>query len=144
MNKVYNEILELLDNIPKEDYYKIPEELIEYFENNRDLEYCFSLDLDTPLNEQNISRDTYALYIDLYKTYIVDKTEKEKIDEMLKANDKLHERIKEQKYNINIFEEKNRSINNLKYITVEKDKQMEIKKNNIFTKIKAFITSFFR
>ena len=40
-SKAYKEVLAVIENLEKEDYEKIPQEYIEFLQNNCDLDYEF-------------------------------------------------------------------------------------------------------
>jgi hypothetical protein len=93
----YVEVLEILKHIPKEEYNKIPQEKIIFYENNRDKEYKFFYNGDNKV----ISRKAKTILINLYKNYIANLEEKTKIEEILKLNDIKLEIQKQKKYNVN-------------------------------------------
>ena len=87
-NKEYTELLELLNYLPEKKYKKIPKEIIEYFNTNKDNTYYFAIDPNKELQDQAIMRKTYVLYLRLYLDYIATASEKAKIEDILKLNDK--------------------------------------------------------
>ena len=89
--KEYNEILEILNHIPSYDYFKIPDEKIEFFKTYSVKDYNFKIE---NINDAKISRETFAIYTALYRDYIATDEEKEKINEILLLNQKR----KEEKY----------------------------------------------
>ena len=93
----YVEVLEILKHIPKEEYNKIPQEKIIFYENNKDKEYKFFYNGDNKV----ISRKAKTILINLYKNYIANLEEKTKIEEILKLNDIKLEIQKQKKYNVN-------------------------------------------
>lgn len=99
----YVEVLEILKYIPKEEYRKIPQEKIMFYENNKDNEYIYFYNK----NNKVISRKAKTILINLYKNYIADIEEKSKIEEILKLNDVKLELAKTKKYNVNeLFNDK--------------------------------------
>ena len=90
--KEYNEILEILQYIPLRDYLKIPNEKISFFIENKDENYQFHFEKSKPINEQNISKKTYIIFLQLYIDYIATDFEKTKIQDILKLNRKKHEK----------------------------------------------------
>ncbi len=99
----YVEILEILRHIPKEEYRKIPQEKIMFYQANKDNEYIYIY------NENNkvISRKAKTILINLYKNYIANIEEKSKIEEILKLNDVKLEFEKTKKYDVKeLFKEK--------------------------------------
>lgn len=102
----YVEVLEVLKSIPIEEYKKIPEEKIKFYESNKDKDYIYIYNEDNKV----ISRKAKAILINLYKNYIASEDEKTKIEEILKLNDIKLEKHKQNQYNPNVFL-KNKSCN---------------------------------
>ena len=99
----YTEVLEILNAIPSGDYLKIPIEKIEFFEDNKDSKYVFEYNRDLSLEEQNVSRATMAILVQLYKDYIALPEEKDKIEEILRLNYLKNEYEKKGIYKDDIF-----------------------------------------
>lgn len=72
----FTEILEILTYISKEDYEKIPNHLIEIFENNSNKTYKFKYDYKKSLEEQGCSDITKTILSLLYRDYWADDDEK--------------------------------------------------------------------
>ena len=106
--KAYTEVIEILKHIPKEEYNKIPETEIQFYENNCDKNYKYVYDENKTIKEQPISREANAVIISIYMNYFANEKQKEIIDEVLKQNSINQEKEKKEKYNTeNIFKEKN-------------------------------------
>ena len=131
--KAYTEVIEILKHIPKEEYDKIPETEIQFYENNCDKNYKYVYDENKTIKEQPISREANAVIISIYMNYFANEKQKEIIDEVLKQNSINQEKEKKEKYNTeNIFKEKNQE--NLP-IQVSEKKENIIKR--IINKIKG-------
>ena len=131
--KAYTEVLELLKHIPKEEYNRIPETEIQFYENNCDKNYKFIYDETVELKDQKISKEANSVIIAMYMNYFANEKQKEIIDEVLKQNSINQEKEKKEKYNTeNIFKEKNQE--NLP-IQVSEKKENIIKR--IINKIKG-------
>ena len=140
--KAFKEVLVILDYIPKSEYEKIPQNVIEKLKNKADNTYQFNLDFSKNLNEQNISEITKAMLENFYRDYWVTDIEKQKILEEEKIKREEIEEEKSQTHNPNeIFKEKNAEKTIDK---VEKLELIEIKEKNIFQKILEKIKNFFR
>lgn len=134
----YSQILEILKYISKEDYNKIPKNMIELFENNCYKESKFKYNPKKTLQEQNVTNTTKTIIAILFRDYWATAEQREKIknvqeQERLKQKD-INDIFKKPKI-INEPIEQNTDIENLPAI---------IEKENIFTKIKNFIKSIFR
>ena len=53
-SRAYTEVLEIIKYFPEEEYSKIPKEKIEFYKNNMDKNYDFSINPEIDLSEQNI------------------------------------------------------------------------------------------
>lgn len=91
----YVEVLEILNHIPKEDYEKIPKEKINFYKENIDKNYKYVYNVKSP----QTLRKTDAIIVNLYKNYIVTKSQKEQIESILKINSKKSEIEKRKLYN---------------------------------------------
>ena len=91
----YVEVLEILKYIPKEEYDKIPKELIEFFEKNKEKSYQYIYNPALP----KTLRKTDAIIVNLYKNYIANDDEKEQIEKRLMENYEKAETEKRRKYN---------------------------------------------
>ena len=91
----YVEVLEILKYIPKEEYDKIPKELIEFFEEHKDKSYKYIYNSVSP----KTLRKTDAIIVSLYKDYIANDNEKEQIEKRLMENYEKAENEKRKKYN---------------------------------------------
>lgn len=102
--KYYVEVLEILKHIPIEEYNKIPKEKIEVFEKFKDENYVFEFDPTKNIEEQNISKNAYAVFIVIYMNYIATELEKKKIQEILELNAVKSEIEKKLEFGTNIFQ----------------------------------------
>ncbi|MBQ7411122.1 MAG: hypothetical protein IJW20_07060 [Clostridia bacterium] len=133
-SNVYNEILEILKYIPSYDFEKIPETVLEDFRKKKEECYDFSFDLDKPLEQQEISRDTYILFVSIYKNYIANEYEKNKINEMLRLNELAKSKKSEIKYSQNVFK-KREKINKKITNEVLEEKMIIVYKKDFWNKI---------
>lgn len=76
--RAYAEVLEILYNIPREFYERIPQRLICLFESNKQRGYHFEYDINKTLKEQNVSDFTIKIIGFLYKKYFDGLLEEEK------------------------------------------------------------------
>ena len=83
-DKVYNEVIEVLKYIKKEDYEKIPKEVIYNFEKNMDRNFFLKLELEN----LNISRKASSILISLFLKYVANEKEATLINEILVLNQK--------------------------------------------------------
>lgn len=144
--KAYTEVLEILNYLPQEEYEKIPQEKIDFYEANCDKEYEFVFDISKPIEEQEILRETSIIMIILFRDYFATTEQKEKLQKILQQNEEKYQNELREKYNPDEIFKKSEK-NNLE------DKEMpetmaliEMKKDNIikeiFKKIMNFIKKF--
>lgn len=79
--RAYKEVIEIYNCLPEEEKKKIPEEKIEFYKSNMDIDYEFLIDPNIPLNEQNISKEASAIVVNLFLDYFADDTQREKLKE---------------------------------------------------------------
>lgn len=99
---VYSEVIEILAHIPKNDYEKIPIEYINFFENEKDKNYCFVYDVNKTLDEQNVSKEAKLIIAILFRDYWATPHQKE----IIKKNEEIYrnkiEENKKEKYNTEV------------------------------------------
>lgn len=137
----YSEVLEILNHIPKSDYDKIPNNMIEVFTRNNNKEYEFNYDVSKTLNEQNVSKIAKTIIAILFRDYWATPNQREKILAKEKYDIAKLEQEKRELYNPdNIFKKKDKI---QKEIVEEQNTSLvEYKKINIVKKILNRIKKF--
>lgn len=108
--KAYTEVVEILNCLPEEEFHKIPKEKIEYYKENMDKDYKWSIDLQKALSEQNISDEANAILISLFRDYFATEKQKKTLYSLLNQNQEKIENIKREKYSPdNIFGKNNKN-----------------------------------
>ena len=97
--RAYTEILEIIKYFPKEEYDKISPEKINFYKQNMDKNYMFTINPELDLSEQNISAETNAIIVNLFTDYFATEEQKTKIKEILDLNQKRLEEEKRKRYN---------------------------------------------
>ena len=97
--KAYNEVIEILKYVPKEEKEKIPNEIIKMFEEKMDKNYLFKYDESKSFEEQELLIETKAIFANIFRDYWATPEQKEKI--LAKQNyDRMKaEEAKREKYN---------------------------------------------
>lgn len=91
--KAYTEVLEIISYFSEEEYNKIPKEKIEFYEEHRDRDYNFKINPNIDLAEQNISHNTNAILVSLFRDYFATDKQKEILNRLLQQNqEKLEKR----------------------------------------------------
>ncbi len=134
--RAYSEVLEILKYIPIQDYNKIPKEKIEIFQKYAGKNYSVSYSPSKTLDENNISKIAKGVIAILYRDYWASDKLREKINIAQNHERQKIEKEKRLLYNPdNIFEKE--EIENID----EEKLPIEIKENNIFTKIILYLKS---
>lgn len=81
MSKEYNEVIEILNHVDKDDLNKIPREMYDMFKANIDGDYTFKYDVKKTLQEQNVSKECRTIIAILYRDYWATEEERQKIKE---------------------------------------------------------------
>lgn len=145
----YAEVDALLDLLEDEYKERIPEKVRNFFKEEKMKDYEFNIDINKPLTEQRVRRETMALLAILNINYWCD-SEEERI-QWINELDKNEKEIEELmgKYNsANLFENRTRVVNEL-IINDEKDESenmqlVEYKEKNIIQKIVDKIFKIFK
>lgn len=148
MTKIYqqafSEVNEILSYLSKENYNKIPKEVIDAIEENKDDDYVFFIDTTIPFEEQEILEESKAILFNIYKDYLSNDEIKDKIIELQKEEQIVKESINSSNIHLNdLFPKK-----------PEKEIEVEVKtetaliqidnNKNIFIKILEKIKNIFK
>ena len=139
----YSEVYEILNLMEDEDKKRVPQEVRDFFEDQRMKEYKPKIRTDIPLTEQNLRRETVVLLTILVINYWCDSEEEKQsfIDE-LEKNEKIKMKLQE-KYNPdNLFKNRKKTKED---IVMEQVENVEIiqYKENLFTKLKKWFEKIF-
>lgn len=93
------EVSVILNHLSKENYDKIPKELIEKIEENKDTEYIWKYDETKVLKYQNLSRDTIAILSYININYLLNEEQKRYARKILNKN---QNKVEESKKNSNL------------------------------------------
>ena len=99
--RAYTEVLAIISCFNEEEYSRIPEEKIKFFEEHKDNEYKFEINPELELSEQNISKEANAILITLFRDYFATDRQKEVLNNLLKQNQEKLEEEKREKFNPN-------------------------------------------
>ena len=135
----YAEVYTILQELTEEEYNKIPPEVIETIEANRDEDYEYELDDEVELKEQPMLPETKAILFNLFRDYLATPEQKAKIIRMQNEARQKNELKKQQMYNTDLFAnkpKKNATENNNETIQIVEYKESIFK--SILNKIKSF------
>ncbi len=143
----YTEVYTILQDLDEEEYNKIPPEVIETLDTNRNKEYEYFLDDELELKDQPMLPETKAILFNLFRDYLATPEQRTKIIKMQNEARQKNELKKQQMYNTDVFA--NKSINKTTKLnenevkTNNNEKQIIIYKENIFRRILNKIKSLF-
>lgn len=134
----YSEVLEILKYISKEEFNKVPQNMLEMFKANASNNNEFVYNPSKTLQEQNVSETARTIIAILFRDYWATENQKEKI---LTKQNYDREKIKEEMYNTNnIFQKHNTQ---QKENCIINEVPMIEYKESIFTKIKNWFKRTF-
>lgn len=138
----YSEVLEVLNNMSKEDYNKIPKDMLEMFKTNCNNECQFRYDLNKKFEQQEISKRAKLILAILFRDYWATPYQKEKIIAKQNYERQKLEQQKFEKYNPErIFENKRQPIiEEIKNI----NSMIEVKEEKWYQKIFKLIKNLFK
>lgn len=145
LSKAYSEVLEILSYMEQKYVDKIPQKLLDLFNEEKNKDYIPNINPNISLAEQGLQRKTLALLAMLNLNYWCEnEEEKQEMLKMYSENDKKREEEIREKYNPdNLFKKKEQIIvdNEVKQ---ENTQLIEYKEKNIFKKIINRIMKFFK
>ena len=128
----FTEVYEILNYLVEDDYNKIPKEIINVIENNRNLDYVYYIDESIDFLEQEMLEETRAILFNIFRDYLATDIQKEKIFKIQQRERLKKEEEKREKYAIDIFQ------------TSKEEKNAEIKNSNNLIKIEKWYVKLFR
>lgn len=137
--KAYKEVIEILKYIPREDFKKIPDYIINNMLNEMNKDYDYKVTQFEDFEKQEMLDETKAILAVLFRDYW--------------ATDKQRERIKaKENYDIQLLEEEKRKKydpddlfkNRTKEVIEENNLPVEVKKESFFKKLISFIKNCWR
>lgn len=148
----YRELYEILKYIPKEEYEKLPSELIKTIKENMDEEYVFVINWNEDFEKQKLLYETKLLLAAIFKDYLANKEEKNAILQKEREIKLLEEKKKNltSKSNTNdtlkrIYEEKSSTLNNSNFFeSIKIHKSNNIKTNETTVALCKKIPWYFR
>ena len=142
--KAYTEVLEIIKYFPEQEYNKIPKEKIEFYEENKDKNYNFTINPEIDLADQNVSKEASAIIITLFRDYFATEEQKEKLKQLIQLNEKKSEIEKREKYNPNdLFKKIDKEDKEDNEKSIENNLPIEIKKQSFFKRLIDYIKSLF-
>ena len=94
-NKAFAEVYEILKRLNKEDFEKIPKEVIEAIKDSRDPEYVFEFVEGVDIVDQNYMIETRAILFNIFKDYLANSKQKQVLTTIFNKSLALSEEKKE-------------------------------------------------
>lgn len=110
--KAFKEVYVILSYLQDEDLEKIPEEVMEALEDNMDIDYEYEMNEEVDLESQETLPETRAILYNLFRDYLCETWQKEKIIRMQNEERQKKELIKKQKYGTDAFLNKTKNDEN--------------------------------
>ena len=136
----YSEVLEILKYISKEQYNKIPNELIKVYEENFNKNYYFKYNPEKTLEEQKVLKITKIIIAILFRDYWATDEQKAKIIANQNNNRKKLENKKIVKYNAEEVFKKNEIIKE----EIKEESLILIKKEKWYLRIYLFLKNLIK
>lgn len=136
----YQEVYMIINQLKLSEYEKIPSEVIEFYDINRNKEYK----INQNINDMKISSKASKILLNIYYNYIINEKEKGIIEDIIILRKKCNNKLKNISLN-DLFEEnfiKNDSLKKTDLIICENKNESRIK--NIFYTVVSFIKSIFK
>lgn len=139
----YSEVYEILNLMEDEDKKRVPQEVRDFFEDQRMKEYKPKIRTDIPLTEQNLRRETVVLLTILVINYWCDSEEEKQsfIDE-LEKNEKIKMKLQEKYTPDNLFKNRKKTKEDVVMNQIENVGMIQYKEN-LFTKLKKWFEKIF-
>lgn len=132
--KAISEVLEVLKNSEEGVIEKIPSSFMSFLKQNADSNYISNIDFGKENWEDTIEEDARLILALIYRDYLVDKDEREKLIQEEKEEEKREEEKLREKYNPdNLFKKKDKE--NIKEEPKEEPKALIEVKEKWYMKI---------
>lgn len=142
---IYSEIYSVLNLLGKSYIEKLPKDLMDMIDEERNKEYNPEYTLSKDLDKQNINKKSLSVIALLHTNYWSDKEEKENLQKIFKLNEEKYQKELREKYNPDdVLKIKNKSEKIEQAEDEKQDKNITEYKESIFEKIINFIKRFFK
>lgn len=134
--RAFKEVLTILKYVPKDDFEKIPKDVIKTLEQNQDDSFEYEINFSIDFQEQELSEVAKAILANFYRDYWATEEERKQIlieEKNERNNDELEKRAR---YNPdNIFKTQNITVESIEVENIEVEKDLILVKESIFQKI---------
>lgn len=144
----FTEVYTILDFLDEEDYYKIPTDILDVIESNRNVDYKYEMNEDIDIFKQPMLPETKAILFNFYRDYWATTEQKDKIKKIQAKEMHTANKQKEMKYGSDVFGNKKefiRGVNDEESMPVDEEKALVVEKeDHFFARIIKKIKSLFR
>lgn len=138
--KAFVEVQAVLNCLDKEDYNKIPTNVIEALEENKDKEYTYNYDENLEFDKWELTTEAKAILYNILKDYLATDEQKDYFNKREKFQFLQEEKEKNEKFDVNnIFKKEE-----LKEEEKQEEQQMVKYKENIFKRMLNKIKEWFK
>lgn len=138
LNKRLVEVEYILKKLDDEYINKIPQEIWDYIDENKDRNYVFNYDENKTLVEQNLSIDTISILTYINMEYLLGEEQKKEMIEFLRKDEMIAEQEKAKLYNPDDL------FKNKKEIKQQENSLVEVKIEKWYEKVFAFFRNMFK
>ena len=93
------EVDEIIKNMPKEEFNKIPNELISIIRKNKDSNYIWKYDKRKKLLDQNLHKDTIAILAYINTEFVLEDEQRMLMRNIHYFNEMKNEELKKKRFN---------------------------------------------
>ena len=134
----FTEVYTILEYMDIEDYEKIPREVIDVIEENRNLDYVYEMNEEVDIFKQEMLPETKAILFNFYRDYWSSSEQSEKIKKIQARELISDDDRKKIKYDVDVFNQSNTpqsSVRDEEALTTQKNESFF---KSIIRKIKKF------
>lgn len=147
-NEACSEVSVILNHLDEEEYSKIPSEVIEAIEKNKNKDHVFEFDEEVELRKQKLLKETRAILFNIFRDYLCTQSQRETIIQMQKEERHKIEERKKLQYSVdNLFKKKknNNIQGNKETVTTQNTALVKEEKGNcIFLRLINKIVNFIK
>ena len=133
------EVLGIIETLEEEEKNKIPEEIINFLEENKSKEYNPDIDYYADVEDLKLKEKTKQILAGIYRDYLCNEEEKQEYIKKLRENEIEYQEKLRKEYNTDNLFKKNNQENNK-----ETTMSLVVKKENLFSRIINKIKNFFK
>lgn len=137
------EVDEIISMMPIEDANKIPGSFKNFIKDNKSVSYKPILRTDIPLYKQELKKDTFILCSLIYRSYLCEVEERQKLDEKDKQELEKIEQERREKYSYeNLFKNNKPEKRIQEEVQSDNVQMIEYREQNVFQKVFSKIKEF--